>query len=90
MELVRKIEFLAATLDPKNEIFVADLASFTIFNQIYSFYKAKIASLKVNDTPTIMFLKYFNFVDVFSLELAAKLLKYTRINNYAINFVDGK
>lgn len=37
-----------------------------------------------------MLLKYTDFVNVFSLDLAAKLSKYTEINDYAINLIDNK
>ncbi len=35
-----------------------------------------------------VFSKYANFVDVFSLQLAAELLEHIGINNHAIELVD--
>lgn len=34
--------------------------------------------------------EYSNFINVFSLKLAAKLSEYNKINNYIINLIDGK
>ena len=39
---------------------------------------------------TKVFAEYLDFADVFSLDLASKLLKQTRINNHAIKLVDGQ
>lgn len=39
---------------------------------------------------TIVSIKYINFADTFSSNLAFKLAKYTEINNYAIELVDGQ
>ena len=51
--------------------------------------KAQIAHLKVDKVSTKVSSKYTNFVDIFLPKLAAKLHKYTRINNYAIELVDN-
>ena len=42
----------------------------------------------MDETPTKVLSKYADFADVFSPKLAAKLSKYTRINNHAIELVD--
>ena len=52
--------------------------------------KAQIAYLKTDEAPTKVSSKYTNFIDVFLPKLAAKLLKYMKINNYAIEFVDDR
>lgn len=39
---------------------------------------------------TIVFIKYINFADTFSSNLAFKLAKYIEINNYAIELVHGQ
>ena len=49
-----------------------------------------MAGLIVKETLTKVFAKYFDFVDVFSLNLASKLHKHTGINDYTIKLVDGK
>ena len=45
--------------------------------------------LKVDKALIKVFSKYINFVKVFLLKLALKLLKYIRINNHAIKLVDN-
>ena len=55
---------------------------------MYLLKKAQIAHQKADKTPIKVFSKYANFADVFSVKLAIKLSKYTRINNYTLKFVD--
>ena len=50
--------------------------------------RVQIAALIVNEVLISISIEYSNFVDVFPLELTSKLLKYTRINNHAIELVD--
>ena len=57
---------------------------------MYPSRKAQIAHLKADKAPTKVSSKYADFIDVFLLKLAIKLLKYTRINNYAIELVDNQ
>lgn len=90
VELVKKREFAVAALDPKDEIFVVHVTPFAISDEIYSSHKVQIASFTVNEALTTIFPKYFNFTNVFFSELTTELFEYTRINNYAINLVDGK
>ncbi len=51
--------------------------------------KAQIAHLKADEASTKVPSKYANFVDVFSPELAAELLKHIEINNHAIELADN-
>lgn len=51
-------------------------------------YRADIASFNINKARITIFLKYFEFADVFSSELASELSKYTKINDYAINLIN--
>lgn len=90
MNLVKKKEFVAAALDLEDRTFVVYVVSSVSFKNIYLFCKIPIALLKTNKTPTTVFLKYFNFADVFSPKLVAKLSEYIEINNHTINLVDGK
>ena len=50
--------------------------------------KAQVVYLKADEAPTKVLSEYTDFIDVFSPKLAAKLPKYTRINNHAIELVD--
>ena len=55
---------------------------------MYTWKKAEIAYLKVDEASTKILSKYADFVDNIWLKLAVKLSKYMRINNHAIKFVD--
>lgn len=89
--LIEKNEFAIASLDPKHETFVVQIAalniSFNSGNKMYSLRRAQIAHLKANKAQTKVFSKYTDFEDVFSSKLAAKLLEHMGINNYAIKLV---
>lgn len=78
------------TLDFENMTFVIYPESFAIFDEIYSISRAKIALLKSDKTPTIVFLEYFHFGDFLFTKLVAELLKHMKINNYAMNFGNSK
>ena len=51
--------------------------------------KAQIVDLKADEVFTKIFYKYANFVNIFSIKLVVKLLKYIKINNHAIELVDN-
>ena len=44
----------------------------------------------INEAPISIFIKYSEFVDVYSPELVLELLKYTKINDHAIKLVDDQ
>lgn len=46
--------------------------------------------MKANKALTIILATYFDNIDIFLFEQAAKLLKYIGINNYAIKLKDSK
>ncbi len=50
--------------------------------------RAQIAHLKADEAPFEGPSEYADFVDVFSLKLAVKLLEYRKINDHAIELVD--
>ena len=45
--------------------------------------------LKINKVFTIVFIKYSNFINIFSSKLVFKLLKYIKINNHKIKLVNN-
>ena len=59
-------------------------------DEIYPLRKAQIAHLKVDKASIKILSKYADFADVFLPKLAAKLPKYTRINNFAIELIDNQ
>ena len=94
IELVGKNEFIVIVFDPEYEtliIYITFLNSTYLINaDIYLFCRPKIAGLIAKETLTKVSIKYVNFVDVFFLDLASKFFKYTGINNYAIELVNGQ
>lgn len=44
----------------------------------------------VDEALTSMFSKYIDFANIFSKDLAAKLLQYIRINNHTINLFEDQ
>lgn len=78
------------TLNSKHKVFIVYIAALSVdsSDKIYLFKKAQIANLKVDKALIKVLSKYANFAYVFLPKLAAKLLKYTKINNHAIKFVD--
>ncbi len=57
-------------------------------DKVHPSKKAHIAHLKADEAPTKVASKYTDFVDIFSLKLAMKLPKHTRIHNHTIELVD--
>ncbi len=51
---------------------------------------AKITALQWNKDLTKIPVKYSDYADVFSLDLAMELLRNTSMNEYAIKFIEGK
>lgn len=91
MKLVRKKEFGVATLNLEGEIFKVYVAAFAgSSSDIHSFCQAQIVSLKTDKVLTAVLNEYADFIDVLSLNLVAELLQYTGINDYAIDFINGK
>lgn len=90
VELIEKKEFIRAAFNPKNEVFVVYITFFSQNLDVYPSRKTQIAFLKVNKAFISDLSKYANFADIFSKNLAVKLPKYIRNNNYAINWIKGK
>ena len=93
VELVGKIEFATAALDPGHEIFVVHIASLESPNQesdVHPSCRAQIAALVANKAPTSISSKYSDFADVFFSELLSELPEHTKINDHAIELVDDR
>ena len=94
-----KKEFAAAALDPKSEIFIVYITSLSsdvlpnispLGLDVHPSQRPQISGVIVKKATTKISAKYSDFVDKFSLDLASKLSKYTKINDYAIELVDGQ
>ncbi len=92
VELIGKKEFITAALDPEYEIFVVHVATLIVDSndKVHLSKKAQIAHLKADETRTKVFSEYIDFTNIFSLKLVAKLSKYMRINDHAIELVDDR
>ena len=92
-----KKEFAVAALDSEYEIYVVYVksvgskalpSSFSL--DVYLLKRSQISGLIAEEAPTKVPTKYLDFVNVFFLNLAFKLFKYTGINNHAIKLVDSQ
>ena len=98
VELVGKKEFAAITLDPEHKTYVVHvvlLSSTPLASlgspplNIYPSRRPQISGLIDKEAPTKVPIKYLDFADVFSSDLASELPEHTGINNYAIELVEG-
>ena len=91
-----KKEFVAAALNLEHETYVIHVGSISsdtlpsssLFN-VHPSQRPQISGLIAENTSTKVPAKYSDFADVFSLDLASKLLKYNEINDHAIDLVEG-
>ena len=89
IELVGKNEFTTTVLDPEYETYVVHVISLkSTALDVHPFRRSQISGLIAKKALIKIYDKYINFVDVFSLDLASKLSKHTRIDNHAIELVD--
>ena len=90
-------KFAAVALDLESETFVVHVVllsfatspSSSLLN-IHPSRRPQIAGLITKKASTKIFNKYIDFADVFSPDLAFKLPEYTKINNHAIELLDGQ
>ena len=91
VELINKKEFAKAALDENSETFVVHVASLiSTLLDVYPSRTPQISGLIAKKAPTKVLNEYADFADIFSLDLAAKLLEHTGINDHAIELVDGQ
>ena len=96
IKLVCMKEFASAVIDLEYKTYVVHigsvssvaLPSFFPFD-IYPFHIPQIAGLIAEKAPTKVSAEYSDFADVFSSNFASKLPKHTRINDDAIELVNG-
>ena len=99
VELVRKKKFTSVALNLESETFVVHIASLNSDALVSSFLleldihlsrRPQVSGLIAEEASTKVLAKYLYFADVFSLDLASKLIKHTGIINHAIELVDGQ
>ena len=81
-----KKEFATAVVDPEHETFIVYVV---YLNSILLNAKPQISGLIAKKAPTRVSAKYFDFANIFSLDLASELPEYTGNNNHAIELVNG-
>lgn len=57
--------------------------------EIQASRKAQLAFFLINNASRIILFEYAKVANVFFAKFLTKFLKYTKINNHPINFVDG-
>lgn len=87
--LIGKKKFIAVAFYLNDETFVVQVAFIGQDSNVHPFCRALIASLKADKSPTFILSKYTDFANIFSQNLATKLPKHTKINDYAINLRKG-
>ena len=93
-----KKKFTVATLDLESKtfiIYVVSLSSNTLLSfsplelDIHPSCRPQVFGLIAKEAPTKIPAKYLDFADVFFPDLASKLSKYIKINNYAIKLINS-
>ena len=94
IELVGKKKFAAAALDLEYKTYVVHVGSVSSdalpsssLLDVHPFWRTQISGLITEEASTKVPTKYLDFTDVFSPDLAFKLLKHTEINDHAIKLV---
>ena len=99
VELVGKKEFAAVALNPEHERYVvhvgsvrsdASPSSSPLELDVHPSFRPQVSGLIAEEAPMKVPAKYLDFADVFSPDLASELLEHTKINNHAIELVDGQ
>ena len=94
-----KKEFAAVVLDPESETFIIHVALFSFATlpnfsllklNVHPFRRPQVSGLIAKEVFIKVPAKYSDFADIFSPNLASKLSKHIRINDYAIKLVDGQ
>ena len=82
--------FAVVALDLEYKAFIIFLITLSInsSNKIHSLKRAYITYFKLNKVPTKVFIKYADFANIFLPKLATKFLKYIKINNYNMKYID--
>ena len=94
VELVDKMEFAAAALDPEHETYVVHVASLSSTPlaslDVHPSREPQISGLIAKEAPMNVPAGYSDFADVFSPDLATELPEHTEINTHAIDLEKGK
>ena len=96
VELEVKKEFAATAIDPEHKTYIvyvgsvsSDVSSSSLLD-VHPSHRLQVSGLIAEEALTKVLVKYLDLADVFSLDLASELPEYTRINDHAIELVDGQ
>ena len=87
--MIGKKKFVAIALNLEDKAFIVYIVLICQDLDIHPFWRAQIALLNLDKALTSVLPKYADFADVFSKNVAAKLLEHTAINDHAINLIEG-
>lgn len=91
VKLIDKMRFPRIALDKNSETFVVHIAALDAVKiTIYSFWKAKVASLQVNNASIEILSKYLDYANISLIDFAIKLLEHNGINNHTISPIEYK
>ena len=90
VEIIDKIEFVAAVLNEENKIFVMYVVALVepTTMPIYTSCQAQVVALTSKETRIPV--EYSDFSNTFSLDSATKLPEHIEINDHPINLLDNK
>ena len=89
--LIDKQKFAKAALDKNSEIFVVYVVVLEALKlAIHPFWALLLATLQQDKASTKIPLKYVDYADVFSPNLAMELPENTSINEHVIKLIEGK
>ena len=89
VKLIDKKKFANTTLDENSETFIIFILALEAMI-IHPFRIARIAALKWDKASTKILIEYYDYADIFSIDLVMELFKNTSINKYAIKLVEEK
>ena len=91
IEFINKKKFAIVVLDMDNKTFVIYMTALDIIiPNIYPSQIVQIRLLKANKVLIIIFVKYFDYTNIFLPEFIVKLLKYIKIYNNDLKLVKDK
>ena len=89
VEIIDKIEFAAAALNPYDETFVVRVAALAKLTTMLIYFSRQAQDALLTSEKTRILAEYSNFSNVFSLESVVELPKYTKINDHSIDLLDN-
>lgn len=90
LKLIERKEFAVSAFSPDKVIDLVHVVTFSSNLDVYTSYRAQLASLLADNASTAFSSKYTNFADVSSPKSAVKLLEHIEIYDHPIDLVHGQ